>query len=85
VAPRFKDAVLQTPARVTVLHNGIVVHHDTEIIGATGHRVLAAYTPHPATAPLMLQDHAHPVRYRNIWIRPLTAYDQDATLGRQGG
>ncbi len=74
-APRFKESAVDAPARVTVFHNGIVVHHDTALIGATGHRVLATYAVHGPKAPLVLQDHAHPVRYRNIWIRPLTAYD----------
>ena len=72
-APRFKGQQVETPAYVTVLHNGIVVHDHTAILGTTGHRVLGAYSPHPPTAPLMLQDHAHPVRYRNIWIRTLGA------------
>src|SRR5712692_365701 len=74
-APRFRSGTLEVPAHVTVFHNGIVLHHDTALLGATGHRILATYTAHPAEAPLMLQDHSHPVRYRNIWIRRLTAYD----------
>ena len=75
-APRFKGESVETPAYVTVIHNGVVVHNHTAILGTTGHRVLASYSAHPTTAPLMLQDHAHPVRYRNIWIRSLKAYDE---------
>jgi hypothetical protein len=75
-APRFKGNAVDTPAYVTVLHNGIVVHNHTAIIGTTGHRILGSYSPHPPKAPLMLQDHEHPVRYRNIWIRPLKGYDE---------
>jgi hypothetical protein len=75
-APRFKDNALMTPAFVTVIHNGVVVHNHKALIGATVHRALARYTPHPEKAPLQLQDHSHPVRYRNIWIRPLTGYDE---------
>ena len=75
-APRFKGDSVETPAYVTVIHNGVVVHTHTAILGTTGHRVLASYAAHPTTAPLMLQDHEHPVRYRNIWIRSLKAYDE---------
>ena len=70
-APRFAGQTLARPAYVTVLLNGIVVQHHTELQGPTQHRQLAAYTPHPATGPLRLQDHGNPVRFRNIWYRPL--------------
>ena len=75
-APRFNGTTVAAPATATVFHNGIVVHNRTELIGATVHRALGKYDPHPAKAPLMLQDHAHPVRYRNIWIRQLKSYDE---------
>jgi len=74
-APRFKDGAVEAPATVTVFHNGLVVHNRTALIGSTVHRALGKYEPHPATAPLMLQDHSHPVRFRNIWVRPLKDYD----------
>jgi hypothetical protein len=70
-APRFLDGRLQSPARVTVLHNGVLVHHDQEILGRTAHRQLPAYAPHGPKGPIELQDHGCPVRYRNIWIREL--------------
>jgi len=70
-APRFEDDELVQPARVTVLHNGVVTHWDQEFIGATTHRALAKYSPHPAKAPLQLQDHGNPMRFRNIWVREL--------------
>jgi Domain of Unknown Function (DUF1080) len=75
-APRFNGQAVAAPATVTVFHNGIVVHNHTALIGSTVHRALGKYDVHPAKAPLMLQDHAHPVRYRNIWIRPLKSYDE---------
>lgn len=75
-APRFEGDRLVRPAIITVLHNGVVVHHHTELLGATGHRNLPTYTPHPPVGPLRLQDHGDPVRYRNIWIRPLKGYDE---------
>ena len=70
-APRFEGERLLEPARVTVLHNGVVAHHARELLGATRHRELAQYAPHAPALPLSLQDHGDPVRFRNIWIRPL--------------
>ncbi len=75
-APRFEGEQLVRPAYVTVLLNGIVLHHRAELIGATGHKNVGQYAPHPPVGPLKLQDHGNPVRFKNIWYRPLTSYDQ---------
>ncbi len=76
-APRFKDGELAAPAAVTVIHNGLVVHHDREFIGATTHKKLARYEPHPPEGPIQLQDHGNPIRFRNVWVRPLAGYDRE--------
>jgi hypothetical protein len=74
-APRFAaGGTLEKPAVVTVLHNGVVVHHATPFWGPTRHRSVMPYTAEMARGPLVLQDHGNPVRYRNIWIRPLGGY-----------
>lgn len=70
-APQFRDGDLEKPAYVTVLHNGVLVHHRREILGITKNKMLPEYEPGPPAGPLELQDHKDPVRYRNIWIRPL--------------
>lgn len=71
-APAFgADGSVQSPALVTVLHNGVVVHHAQAVLGGTAHRALAQYQAHGPRAPLQLQDHGDPVRFRNVWIRPL--------------
>ena len=76
-APRFDfDGRLAKGAVVTVIHNGLVVHHATEFWGPTEHRMIGPYRPEHTTGPIALQDHGNPVRYRNIWIRTLNAYDQ---------
>ncbi|HEX2036863.1 MAG TPA: DUF1080 domain-containing protein [Chloroflexota bacterium] len=75
LAPRFDDERLVSPAYVTMFHNGVLVHHHRELTGPTSHRRVLPYTPHPATGPLRLQDHGNPVRFRNIWYRPLQEED----------
>ncbi len=70
-APQFEGEQLVRPAKATVFHNGVLVHHARELIGPMAHQMVAAYQPHPPKGPLVLQDHGNPVRYRNIWIRPL--------------
>ncbi len=72
LAPHFKDGKLAEPARVTLLHNGILVHHNQEIYGTVAHAALPG--PYPqgvTTGPLALGGHHNPVRFRNIWVRPL--------------
>lgn len=74
-APRFEGDKLVKPGYFTVFFNGVLVHNHAAIMGGTRHREVARYAPHPAEAPLLLQDHGNPVRYRNIWVRRLTPYD----------
>lgn len=73
-APRFKEnGALFSPAKVTVLHNGVVVQNDFEIKGATEYIGLPSYKAH-GKAPIHLQDHGDPskaISFRNIWIRDL--------------
>jgi hypothetical protein len=69
-APRFDAAgTLLQPARMTVFHNGILVHDNDELTGPTVHKARPPYTAHPDRMPISLQDHGNPVRFRNIWIR----------------
>ncbi len=72
--PRF-DARgrLTEPARMTVIHNGVAVQVNVALLGPTSHQVREPYAAHPNRLPLSLQDHGDPVRFRNIWIRPLPA------------
>jgi hypothetical protein len=75
-APRFDGETLVSPARVTVIHNGVVLHHGQELLGPTTHRTTAEYSAHAPEGPLELQDHGDLVRFRNIWYRPLRNYDE---------
>jgi hypothetical protein len=76
-APRFYLDKMVKPGYITVVHNGILVHHHQEILGAAVHRKVAVYAPHGPEEPLSLQNHGNPTRYRNIWIRKLGSYDQN--------
>ena len=70
--PRFEpDGKLRRPAYVTVVHNGVLVQDHVAILGPTEHKQRPPYHVTPDRLPLMLQDHNHPVRFRNLWIREL--------------
>lgn len=70
-APRFlQGGGLISPARITVLHNGVLVQDDTVLAGKTEYIGAPSYAPH-ACAPLYLQEHDSKVSYRNIWVREL--------------
>jgi hypothetical protein len=68
-AARYNSAGERTEkARVTVVWNGKTVHDDVTIDGPTGGGIVEG----PATGPIRLQDHGNKVRYRNVWIEPLS-------------
>lgn len=69
--PILKGKKLVKPARITVLHNGVLVQDNFEIEGVTVWKQRAKYEAHEDKLPVLLQDHGSPVRYRNIWIREL--------------
>lgn len=70
-APVFEGDTLIESARMTVLHNGVFVHVDTELTGPTSHNIPTRYAPHKPRIPFTLQGSKSPVEYRNIWIRDL--------------
>lgn len=70
-APRFNsEGILISKARVTILHNGVLVQNNVELDGPTEYIGIPKYKAHGA-GPIVLQDHGNPVSFRNIWIRPL--------------
>jgi hypothetical protein len=70
--PIYEGDKVLTPAKVTVIHNGVVVQNGESFLGPTTHKQLASYPPkHEATGPLRLQFHGDPVEFRNMWVRPL--------------
>ena len=69
-APTFNDdKSVATPAYVTVLHNGVLVHNHFELMGGTSYVEAPKYSKHAPKEPLNIQFHGNPVRFRNIWLR----------------
>jgi hypothetical protein len=73
-APRFNDdGSVKSPARVTVLHNGVLVQNNFTLRGDTPYIGQPSYHKH-GPAPIKLQAHgdkSEPINYRNIWVREL--------------
>jgi hypothetical protein len=70
--PRFDNGgKLLEPARVTVIHNGILVQNNEELWGGTNWLEPSPYEDRGDRGPIELQDHGHPVRFRNFWVREL--------------
>jgi len=71
-APRFyDDGRLKSQARITVIHNGVLVKNNTTIWGSTEYIGSPVYKKHSDREPIYLQDHGNPTAFRNIWIREL--------------
>ena len=69
--PRFDDGgALLEPARMTVLHNGVLVQNNEQLPGTTIWLESLPYVAHGPGA-IGLQDHGSPVRFRNLWVRRL--------------
>lgn len=67
-AARFDgDGNKTEPARMTVHHNGVLVHDDVELPGSTA---ASRLQEGPEPGPVYLQNHGNPVRYRNVWVVP---------------
>jgi len=58
-----------TPGSFTVLHNGLLIQDHVPVSGKA--TTAAMFQGITEKGPVVLQDHGNPVRYRNIWIRPL--------------
>jgi hypothetical protein len=74
-APVFnQDGSLKSPARVTVLFNGVLVQNNFELTGPTQYIGKPSYSKAHGASPIKLQAHgdpSEPISFRNIWIRDL--------------
>lgn len=73
--PKFdeKGNVIEK-AKFHVIHNGEVIHDNVILSGGTGWRgphSISEYQKHGDKGPISFQDHGNPVRFRNVWIKPL--------------
>jgi hypothetical protein len=69
--PIFKGTEQIDPGYITVFVNGVLTQDHTPLEGGGGHKARSKPKAFPEKGPLKLQDHGNPVRYRNIWYRPL--------------
>jgi hypothetical protein len=72
--PIFKGKEIVRRPTFTVLHNSVLVQDHVELTGGTqwnGPHAVSDFWAHPDKMPIQLQDHSNPVRFRNIWVRPL--------------
>ena len=69
--PIYKDGKLLDAGYLTVFCNGVLLQDHTPLQGGGGHKARTKDRSFPDQGPLKLQDHGNPVRYRNVWYRPL--------------
>ena len=69
-----EDGEVTRKAKFHVIHNGHVIHDNLELSGGTGWRgphSISEYKKHGDKGPLKMQDHGNPVRFRNVWVKPI--------------
>ena len=64
----FKDGKKIKNAKMTVRHNGVIIHDELELPKRT---TASPLKEGPEPGFVYLQNHGNPVRYRNIWVKPL--------------
>ena len=67
-APKYENGAKTANARITAMHNGILIHDDIELPEGTPGGVSNEEAP---AGPLFFQDHGNDVNYRNVWVKPL--------------
>ena len=75
-AARMEGDTVKAPASITVIYNGVVVQNNRVPFGPTIYRNTIPYKASSASGPITLQNHHNPVRFRNVWVRRLTAPEE---------
>ncbi len=65
-APKVENGKKTEPARMTVTHNGIKIHDNVAVTSDNTRAGLGGDISKPG--PILLQDHGHPVQFRNVWL-----------------
>ncbi len=65
-SPKCKNGKKSEPARMTVYQNGVKIQDNVPITTDNTTAGLGGDVCKPG--PILLQDHGHPVQYRNIWL-----------------
>lgn len=68
-AAEYSDGKKTEDAWVTVRHNGVVIHEKQKLPHAT---TASPVKEGPEKGPIFLQNHGNPIRFRNIWVKPLS-------------
>ena len=77
-SPRGENGKITEPGVITVHHNGVLIHDKLRLVRKKDGKeefvtnTTAGLGGDPTTpGPILLQDHGHPVQFRNIWLVPM--------------
>ena len=73
-AARYEGQKKVNNARITVYHNGELVHDKVELTRKTG----AGKVEEPSARPIKLQGHHNQVQFRNVWIQDLSTDEKSS-------
>ena len=65
-AAEYRDGKKVKNARMTVRHNGVLIHHNVELPATSAGALIKKEGPEPG--PVFVQKHNAPLRFRNIWV-----------------
>lgn len=82
-APTWEGERMVDPGSVTVFFNGVLVQDDIPFQGRTTWCRRLPYSK-TTSGPIVLQDHGHPVAFRNIWVREIPSRFADTVNGGLG-
>ena len=79
--PRRENGRLVDTGSITVFFNGVLVQDNWSLEGKIQWCRRASEHPEGSVGPLRLQDHGHPVPFRNVWIRRIPSRYENTTCG----
>ncbi|MEM8679355.1 MAG: family 16 glycoside hydrolase [Planctomycetota bacterium] len=79
-APRYRYGRQRTPARATVVLNGRIIHDNVAISQPATWGFRTSTSDGPLAGPIRLESDTAPVRFANVWVRPLDAKEVSERL-----